>query len=116
MGDVICAFVAAMSEYQAYLISEAGSYEKLAVIDVDKYTTLIECTEDHCSEKCVLCLDRFQIGDKCLQLPCNHMFHRQEVEKHLYQTPSCPLCRTCIIPKEEKKTKKIEVETVEIEA
>jgi len=95
--DIICAFIAAMSEYQAYLVSEAGTYAKVADIEINKFTSILECDESHTSEKCVLCFDKFEVGDKCIKLPCNHFFHRQEVEKYLYETPNCPLCRRSIL-------------------
>merc|ERR1712034_176987 len=95
--DIICAFIAAMSEYQAYLVSEAGTYAKVADIEINKFTSILECDSSHTTEKCVLCFDKFEVGDKCIKLPCNHFFHRQEVEKYLYETPNCPLCRRSIL-------------------
>ncbi|KAM6549862.1 hypothetical protein CsatB_021538 [Cannabis sativa] len=45
--------------------------------------------------ECSVCLESFQIGDKCRLLPtCNHSFHAECVDTWLLRTPFCPICRT----------------------
>ncbi|XP_062104787.1 putative RING-H2 finger protein ATL49 [Humulus lupulus] len=53
-------------------------------------------TEDTRSdEDCAVCLETFEMGDKCRLLPtCNHSFHAQCVDTWLLRTPFCPICRT----------------------
>lgn len=31
-----------------------------------------------------------------MELNCGHFFHRHEIEKHLYNTACCPLCKRMI--------------------
>ncbi|PON33289.1 43kDa postsynaptic protein [Parasponia andersonii] len=53
-------------------------------------------TKDTASDvDCAVCLESFQMGDKCRLLPtCNHSFHAQCVDTWLIRTPFCPICRT----------------------
>ncbi|KAF4376554.1 hypothetical protein F8388_025425 [Cannabis sativa] len=45
--------------------------------------------------ECSVCLESFQMGDKCRLLPtCNHSFHAECVDTWLLRTPFCPICRT----------------------
>lgn len=63
--------------------------EKLPSFD---YSTTKERASD---VDCAVCLESFQIGDKCRLLPtCNHSFHAQCVDTWLLRTPFCPICRT----------------------
>ncbi|KAJ7974551.1 RING-H2 finger protein [Quillaja saponaria] len=44
---------------------------------------------------CAVCLENFNMGDKCRLLPmCKHSFHVQCVDTWLLKTPICPICRT----------------------
>ncbi|OAY30918.2 hypothetical protein MANES_14G067200v8 [Manihot esculenta] len=50
---------------------------------------------------CVVCLENFNVGDKCRSLPnCNHSFHTQCIDSWLVKTPVCPICRTSVNPQE----------------
>ncbi|KAI3444109.1 hypothetical protein Pfo_000774 [Paulownia fortunei] len=44
---------------------------------------------------CAICLDSFQEGDECRNLPvCKHLFHAKCVDRWIGKNPTCPVCRT----------------------
>lgn len=44
---------------------------------------------------CAVCLENFQVGEKCRLLPiCSHSFHAECVDAWLLKMPSCPICRS----------------------
>ncbi|XP_015577776.1 E3 ubiquitin-protein ligase ATL4 [Ricinus communis] len=53
--------------------------------------------EGSSSSDCVVCLENFNVGDKCKLLPnCKHSFHSQCIDSWLVKTPICPICRTIV--------------------
>lgn len=63
----------------------------------------IEITEiKEKGQTCHLCLEDFEIGDKCFELPCKdhkHLFHTEKdgcmgIKKWLEKSNTCPVCRT----------------------
>ncbi|KAG1364348.1 E3 ubiquitin-protein ligase ATL4 [Cocos nucifera] len=49
------------------------------------------------SVDCAVCLESFQVGDRCRLLPlCKHGFHAECVDPWLRTTPICPICRTVV--------------------
>ncbi|KAI8867782.1 hypothetical protein GQ42DRAFT_114641, partial [Ramicandelaber brevisporus] len=43
---------------------------------------------------CLICLDKFKVGEKIRCLPCNHRYHATCVDKWLKtSSPCCPSCR-----------------------
>ena len=63
----------------------------------------IEITEiKEQGQTCHLCLEDFEIGDKCFELPCKdhkHLFHVEKdgcmgIKKWLEKSNTCPVCRT----------------------
>ncbi|KAL8166769.1 hypothetical protein V2J09_008268, partial [Rumex salicifolius] len=47
--------------------------------------------------ECAVCLESFEIGDKCRLLPpCSHNFHAKCVDYWLSYTPVCPVCRSSV--------------------
>ncbi|XP_071728333.1 putative RING-H2 finger protein ATL61 [Rutidosis leptorrhynchoides] len=47
--------------------------------------------------KCVVCLKRLKIGERCKLLPdCNHSFHGECIDSWLIKTRVCPICRTFV--------------------
>ncbi|KAJ8771856.1 hypothetical protein K2173_027033 [Erythroxylum novogranatense] len=48
---------------------------------------------------CVVCLERFRVGDSCRVLPnCNHSFHVLCIDSWVLKSPICPICRTTVFP------------------
>jgi hypothetical protein len=56
---------------------------------------------------CAVCLEAFQAGDRCRQLPrCEHSFHAECVDSWLRKSSACPVCRADVVdrpPKGEAK-------------
>ena len=56
---------------------------------------------------CAVCLEAFQAGDRCRQLPrCEHSFHADCVDSWLRKSSACPVCRADVVdrpPKGEAK-------------
>ncbi|CAK80697.1 unnamed protein product (macronuclear) [Paramecium tetraurelia] len=57
-------------------------------------------------EECSICLQAYQIDDKCIKLPCNvdggtkkinHIFHDECIRIWIQEQGSCPICRTIFI-------------------
>lgn len=44
---------------------------------------------------CSVCLDPFCAGEVVRQLPCDHMFHSNCIDRWLRKKASCPECRRC---------------------
>ena len=44
-------------------------------------------------EKCSICMEEYQNGERKNILPCTHIFHKKCVVKWLSQNVACPLCR-----------------------
>ncbi|GJN22148.1 hypothetical protein PR202_gb09689 [Eleusine coracana subsp. coracana] len=47
---------------------------------------------------CAVCLEAFQVGDRCRVLPsCEHGFHAQCVDSWLRKSRVCPICRAEVV-------------------
>lgn len=106
LKDAIHAFIAAMLEYQGFIVEESSNHDfrNAPKIDIDACCERVTCAEEHANRRCVLCLDNFKVNDRCLKLPCGHMFHTEEIQKHLFQNPKCPLCRHSLLPDAPQRT------------
>ena len=64
--------------------------------------SLEEVEMDKPGISCSICLEDFNLGDKCIKLPCKdhpHYFHNEKencmgIKKWLKKTNTCPICRT----------------------
>ena len=43
--------------------------------------------------ECCVCLEHLQHGERVLQLPCSHLFHKHCLKPWMQQRGSCPNCR-----------------------
>ncbi|KAF8377263.1 hypothetical protein HHK36_030638 [Tetracentron sinense] len=49
--------------------------------------------------ECAVCLSNFREGEKIRELQCNHIFHKDCLDKWLqHDSPTCPLCRSTVLP------------------
>lgn len=53
-------------------------------------------------EECAICLDDFEAGQRCRQLPCEHLFHSACIGRWLIErSATCPLCKIDLYEEEE---------------
>ena len=50
-------------------------------------------------ETCCICLSDININDPCVNLSCNHMFHKACISRWVTSHTNCPYCRTKISEK-----------------
>jgi hypothetical protein len=61
---------------------------------LNKYTLTKEKLVNFGNENtCSVCKEEFNIGNKMMDLPCNHYFHEDCLMPWLNQHDSCPICR-----------------------
>ena len=51
--------------------------------------TVIPVGED---EKCMICMEEFEVGDTIKRLRCKHLYHSKCISKWLKQKKTCPIC------------------------
>ncbi|KAG6574079.1 E3 ubiquitin-protein ligase MPSR1, partial [Cucurbita argyrosperma subsp. sororia] len=76
--------------------------------------SIIAMPSVHVSEQtqCVICLDEIEVGGLAKEMPCNHKFHGDCIEKWLELHGSCPVCRY-EMPVDEDEGKRVESEGTE---
>jgi len=57
--------------------------------------------KSHEKSSCSICQDDYNEGDRILNLPCKHTFHKNCVTKWLTMHNSCPMCRMSVHLQEE---------------
>lgn len=60
------------------------------------------------SSECSVCQEEYKKGDKCVELPCEHNYHKKCVLEWLNRHDSCPICRQPCDVKSKPKPKKSE--------
>jgi len=45
-------------------------------------------------EVCAICQDKMPMSSKAVEMPCEHRFHEDCLERHLEERADCPLCRS----------------------
>jgi len=48
-------------------------------------------TETEKGESCCICLDEYIVGESLRKLPCNHIFHKDCIERWLLENACCPI-------------------------
>ena len=51
------------------------------------------CVEEHGGKVCPISLEEFKDGDELVELPCKHVFLKENITKWFENKPSCPVCR-----------------------
>ena len=57
----------------------------------------ITSNDDLLLDECSICLEKYNLKEKIVQLECNHAFHKKCIETWLNKNNSCPQCRENII-------------------
>ncbi|CAO3702851.1 unnamed protein product [Rhizopus stolonifer] len=47
---------------------------------------------------CAVCKDTFEITERVIQLPCEHIFHDDCIRPWLKLNSTCPVCRKSVLP------------------
>ena len=69
----------------------------------DKYNILklnirkVNSNDNLLLDECSICLEKYNVKEKILQLECNHAFHKKCIQTWLNKNNSCPQCRENII-------------------
>lgn len=62
-------------------------FQELPIIKITHNHLLDEC-------ECSICIDKFELEQDAIKLPCNHLFHKDCIKLHLLNyNDKCPLCR-----------------------
>ena len=68
----------------------------------EEITIVNENNSEYENKCCSICLEEYEIENKILKYPCEHIFHQKCIEKWIKSevdksnTPSCPNCRDVI--------------------
>ncbi|KAJ8900717.1 hypothetical protein NDN08_000018 [Rhodosorus marinus] len=62
-----------------------------------------EMEAQSCDEQCTVCLCEYETGELVRRLPCNHVYHKNCLDKWMVKYANCPTCRS---PVEEDKAEK----------
>ena len=72
--------------------------QNLPVFKIDEKFMEISQKEDNKNEhfeKCVICMEKYEINDEVKTLPCFHIFHKECIDQWLKSGKStCPICKT----------------------
>lgn len=76
----------------------SGSRSSLSQEDIEKLPSYdFNLEEQKSMVECVVCLEKFKVGEKCKLLPnCNHSFHGECIDSWLIKTGACPICRAFV--------------------
>ncbi len=84
--------------YKKVISDKAKDTLKEIIYDDSKFET----------KECVISMDEFKNGDKIIQLPCNHIFHKKSIKTWLCEeSHKCPVCRYELDYKEVKNNENI---------
>jgi len=50
----------------------------------------------HFNTTCAFCMEKFELGSSVIRLPCNHIFHPEEIGIWMQNSLQCPLCRKIV--------------------
>lgn len=81
---------------------KAPKQKGLSAAELQRLPTIESCEEGGNAD-CAVCLDGFQIGERCRVIPaCSHVFHVQCADAWLSKRSVCPICRTSARESKEK--------------
>mmetsp|Transcript_2676 Transcript_2676/g.2322 ORF Transcript_2676/g.2322 Transcript_2676/m.2322 type:complete len:109 (+) Transcript_2676:387-713(+) len=83
---------------EEFIRNDPNQYGKPPASEED-INKLKEFEWENCKEgSCAVCQDDYMGGDKVIELPCKHTYHKDCVSKWLKMHDSCPNCRCSINP------------------
>lgn len=88
-------FITSISNYQNHVVNQIPKLTIDTKLIIEKNSESVKFHGEK-GERCVLCMEDFNQGDHCLKLKCGHIFHKSEVERYLFTTRKCPLCRAVL--------------------
>ena len=61
---------------------------------IDNLQTLIITNQPYIlpEDICTICLEEFKFDEELKKLKCNHIYHKECLEKWIYKNSICPLC------------------------
>lgn len=64
-------------------------------IGINSFEVCDKIQEDIVNEnlECIICLDEITNKNECIQLECNHIFHKSCIEQWTQRQCNCPICR-----------------------
>ncbi|KAL6532789.1 hypothetical protein OROGR_013749 [Orobanche gracilis] len=75
--------------------SVSAAAEALPHIQTSIPDVLYSAPSSPITPDCPICLDSFQEGDLCRNIPvCKHLFHAKCLDKWIVKKPTCPVCRS----------------------
>lgn len=71
---------------------------------IEAVTNLYPCHQIHQfqlekKDVCNVCLSKYDERAVVRTFDCGHYFHQTCIDKWIEHNPTCPVCRTCVIPK-----------------
>mmetsp|Transcript_13455 Transcript_13455/g.20379 ORF Transcript_13455/g.20379 Transcript_13455/m.20379 type:complete len:429 (-) Transcript_13455:2442-3728(-) len=83
--------LSSLDRFQAHTGATPTQIRQLPTMRVESE----EQKENIHDDQCVICYEKYQIGDSLTTLPCFHQFHKTCVSKWLGMKSQCPICQTC---------------------
>ncbi|XP_050217915.1 uncharacterized protein LOC126668782 [Mercurialis annua] len=72
---------------------ERRSRRTIEILKLFKKVVYSKNKVDDGDDECPICLEKFEDENKCVVLPCSHMFHELCLQNWLNKNISCPICR-----------------------
>ncbi|KAF4677267.1 hypothetical protein FOL47_002506 [Perkinsus chesapeaki] len=68
------------------LIGTPESLEGVSAVELEDGDGIV-------GEACAICMEEYNIGDKCYKMSCGHYLHEECGRRWLRRAPTCPICR-----------------------
>ncbi|KAK4745589.1 hypothetical protein SAY87_011901 [Trapa incisa] len=70
------------------------SQELISLLPISKYKRFFFSRKRSQHERCVICQMEYKRGDRCMTLPCKHIYHAGCCSRWLSINKACPICYT----------------------
>jgi len=85
-----------MHDFQEFDMHDFQEYknEKMENDLIDELPTrMLKEKDAMIKEKCLICLEKYEMGNQLLTLPCIHQFHVKCIEQWFKTRTNCPTCK-----------------------